>query len=149
MIKKISKFIYIIMTTYIYKLFCNNFEIKPSYIGSTKNLKKRMLYHRYAIECKTDEKYNRNMYKFIRLHGGYHNWSFKIIDAFECDDKVLVNCLERHYIINNEHSLNERIPISDKRMKKVNKLVPLMYKIIFMINDISGQHQDNIVPEDL
>ena len=45
---------------YIYKLYCNNLSIKPCYIGSTKNMKKRMLYHKYATECMTDSKYNIN-----------------------------------------------------------------------------------------
>lgn len=118
---------------YIYKLYCNNLNIKPSYIGSTKNLQKRMLYHKYATELMSDSKYNRNLYKFIRLHGGFKNWSFKIIDAFECDDKLIAGCIERHYILNNDHSLNEKLPVSNIRMKKINQIVPLVYKIAYLI----------------
>ena len=58
-------------TGYIYKLVCNDVEIKERYVGSTTNMKVRKNQHKSVCNNPNSEKYNIYLYQFIRENGNF------------------------------------------------------------------------------
>lgn len=83
----------------IYKIV-NKFNKNDCYIGSTKNLKRRILEHKG--ECKTPKF---KIHMFITENGGFNNFYFYIIDIIECEEgKQLIT--EDKYITELKPPLN-------------------------------------------
>jgi hypothetical protein len=99
------------MLYYFYRIVCKDLEIKDCYIGSTKNLERRIADHRFNCNSEKSKSYNLNVYQFIRNNGGWKNWNIILIDKLEYDDKI--NCLkkERELIELYTSNLNKNIPI--------------------------------------
>ena len=96
------------MEIIIYKLYCKNNEIKDCYIGSTRNIKKRIKEHKSCCNNENSEKYNQYKYVYIRENGGFNNWDFKILCKCPKEDRYK---MERWYIENcKESNLNKYIP---------------------------------------
>ena len=55
----------------IYKIVCNDFNIKDLYVGHTTDFTKRKYYHK--IHSNTPEKSNMKIYKIINNNGGWLN----------------------------------------------------------------------------
>jgi len=111
----------------IYKIFCKNEEIKDCYIGSTTNLKRRILDHKSHCNNEKSKKYNNYKYIFIRENGGWDNWDYSIICKCTKEDRYKI---ERWYIENEKFSnLNKSIPTrTNKEYYQKNKE---KYKEIF------------------
>lgn len=92
----------------IYKLCCNDLDIKEIYIGSTTNFNKRKNQHKSDCNNEKYTSYNYYVYKFIRDHGGFQNWSMVEIEMFDARDKKNLHRRERHWIENEKASLNSR-----------------------------------------
>ncbi len=119
---------------YIYKLYCKNKNIPECYIGSTRNINKRITYHRISTHNKNDTKYNRSMYQFIRNNGGFKNWKIDIIKTFKnieknIENNKLIRIIERHFIIKNNSKLNINLPICNKYCVNFDLYYPLICKI--------------------
>jgi hypothetical protein len=63
----------------IYKIICNDDKITDFYIGSTFDLTKRIVYHNRDYPKKL------KVYEFIRVNGGWDNWSFITIEDINYD----------------------------------------------------------------
>tara|TARA_R110002153_G_scaffold44766_3_gene126286 strand:- start:214 stop:786 length:573 start_codon:yes stop_codon:yes gene_type:complete len=80
----------------VYKLFCKDSNIEKFYIGSSENFKKRLSIHK--SRCKSSN-YNFNVYKYIREHGGWSNWTYLFLEEYENGfDKNLLKERELYYI---------------------------------------------------
>ncbi len=62
-----------------YKIVCEDCP-EYIYIGSTKAFRKRKSDHKNSCENERGKSYNYNLYKKIRMNGGWDNWSMIIID---------------------------------------------------------------------
>jgi hypothetical protein len=94
----------------IYKLCCNNTEIKDIYIGSTTIFKDRKHKHKYSCNNPNDTHYNQHLYKFIRETGGWDVWCMIEIEKYKAIDKRHLETRERHYIEQLKPTLNMKIP---------------------------------------
>jgi len=86
--------------TIIYKI--SKKDEKMNYIGSTKNLNKRIYKHRYLCNLKC----TRPIYTFINDHGGFDSWEVSTL-ATLYDETINPAIIEQQYIGDNlEYQLN-------------------------------------------
>ena len=90
------------MLIYIYKIY--NDEM--SYVGSTKNFKKRMITHKSSCNNDKSTKYNYFIYQYIRQNGGWADFKKEIIYECEVDNKTDQKIVEQEWINKNECKLN-------------------------------------------
>jgi hypothetical protein len=90
----------------IYKIICNDENIKECYVGSTSNFKVRKNHHKYR--CVNNE-CNCKVYKTIRENGGWNNWSMMPIAEY----KDLTNIQSR--IKEEEHRVLLNAQMNDKK----------------------------------
>jgi len=100
--------------TIIYKLCCRNTEIKNIYVGHTCNFNRRKYEHKFHCNNKHSEKYNFNVYRFIRDNGGWNNFDMIMIEEYPCENKLQAERKEREYIENLNATLNCSIPTRSK-----------------------------------
>ena len=95
----------------IYKIVCNNPEIKDCYVGSCCNLRSRKACHKSDCNNKKNKRtYNLNVYQFIRDNGGWQNWNMIQIEPYPCNTKRELELRERHWFEQLEANLNGNIP---------------------------------------
>ena len=96
--------------TVIYKIVCNNLEIKDCYVGATVNFTVRK--HKHKSDCHNEKStgYNQKVYQFIRLHGGWVNWSMIEIEQYPCTSSLESKKRERFWLETLNASLNFEIP---------------------------------------
>ena len=99
----------------IYKICCNDTDIKEIYIGSSTNFKTRKNSHEHACNNENGEKYSYQVYQFIRANGGFENWDMIQLEAYEAKDKRSLEARERHWIETLKPSLNSSIPTRTHR----------------------------------
>ena len=97
----------------IYELYNDNFN--ESYIGSTKDLKARINGHKTSCNNSNNNQHHLKLYKFIREHGDFSDWSFRVLEEIDYDHKKELYLVEKKHILNNEHRLNVQIPCFDKK----------------------------------
>lgn len=95
---------------YIYKLFCNDLSITKVYVGSSEDLNHRLLCHKSNCNNPKSLGYNLKVYKFIRLNGGWDNWSMSVIDEDDFESKKELVKRERKWIEDLRAELNSNIP---------------------------------------
>jgi hypothetical protein len=72
--------------TIIYKLVCNDLNIKDLYVGHTTDFKNRKRCHKSDCSNPISRSYNYKVYKCIRENGGWNNWSMIEIEKYPCKD---------------------------------------------------------------
>jgi hypothetical protein len=99
----------------IYKICCNDLDVKDIYVGSTTEFTKRKNSHksRYFVE---DRKFK--LYQCIRDNGGWDNWSMILIENYPCNNKIELTSRERYYIETLNATLNSIRPIVSKQEKQ-------------------------------
>ncbi len=101
--------------TVIYKLVCNDLNIKDCYVGHTTDLIRRKRQHKFCCINENSEKYNLYIYKFIRDNGGWNNWSLIEIEKFPCIDSNEARKRERYWIEQLNSNLNIFIPSRNQK----------------------------------
>jgi hypothetical protein len=101
--------------TIIYKIVCNDVNIKDLYVGHTTNFVKRKNCHKSNCNNINTKHYNIYAYQFIRNNGGWDNFSMIIIEKYNCNDKLEACKRERYWIEKLNATLNKVIP---SRIKK-------------------------------
>lgn len=105
--------------TIIYKIVCNDLNIKETYVGHTTNMVKRRCQHKHYCNNEKDKMYDLKIYQTIRANGGWDNWSMIQICEFSCNNKEEARAEERrHYEMLNA-SLNMIKPIRYEGEKNV------------------------------
>ena len=96
--------------TIIYKLCCNEPNIKDIYVGHTTNFAQRKNRHKTCCCNENDKNYNRYVYQFIRDHGGWYNWSMIQIENVDCTTKREAEALEHKWMEDLGATLNTNKP---------------------------------------
>jgi len=95
----------------IYKLCCNNTDIKDIYIGSTTDFIKRKNCHKTTCNNPNAEGHYFKVYQFIRENNGWDNWSMVLVEKYPCESKLQLKQRERYFIELLESKLNCNIPM--------------------------------------
>ena len=96
--------------TIIYKIVCNDLNIKDLYIGSTTDFYNRKSNHKSKCNSETDKNYNLSIYKCIRANGGWDNWSMVEVEKFPCKDSMESRARERFWCEQLNATLNTNKP---------------------------------------
>ena len=107
--------------TIIYKICCNDTNIKDLYVGSTCNFTQRKWLHKTHCVNKTNrqDKYTNNkLYNFIRENGGWDNWNMVMIEEVKCKNKRDKERVEREWYDKLEPTLNGQLPYRTKEEEK-------------------------------
>ena len=100
----------------VYKICCNDINIKDCYVGSTTNLNKRKRRHKSGCNNENSKDYNYNVYKFIRDNGGWDNWTVVLMESYsECKSKEELLRFERYHMEKLETTLNSQVPGRTKK----------------------------------
>ena len=59
----------------IYKIVCNDLNVKDCYVGHTIQFRERKASHKSKCNNEKNKLYNLNIYQIIRENGGWSNWS--------------------------------------------------------------------------
>ena len=106
----------------IYEITCNDPLITDSYVGSTTDYKTRIRKHKQSCNNEKHSNYNLKLYKFMRENGGFENFTFKILEEVNCENKNELLLTERYFIETLKSSLNVEIPSRTKEeYKQQNK----------------------------
>ena len=66
----------------IYKLVCNDVDVKDIYVGSTCNFRGIKWKHKYDHHNTNSKNRNCKVYQYIRANGGFQNWSQILVENF-------------------------------------------------------------------
>ena len=96
--------------TIIYKIVCNDLNIKDLYVGHTTDFKRRKNEHKYASHKEDYKSYNAKLYQTIRECGGWDNWSMIEIEKYPCSDTNEATARERYWFELLESKMNSFYP---------------------------------------
>lgn len=91
------------MKNVIYKIYCN-IDDGHIYIGSTNNFTSRRSHHRKNVTNRTGKKYWCKLYQYIRLNGGWSNFTMEIIE--DVDISIDIKVREQELICLHRPTLN-------------------------------------------
>ena len=91
----------------IYKIACNDPEIKDCYVGSTTDLARRRRFH--ADKCRKQS--NEYLYEKIRENGGWGNWSVVLVESYPCSNSEELKARTHFYIRELSANLNYEKPV--------------------------------------
>jgi len=104
----------------IYKLCCKDVTITDIYVGSTTNFIQRKRAHKNSCFNENNKKYNFNVYRFIREHGGWCNWSMVQIENYNCENKRELETRERYWFEELKAKLNSKFPSRTRKEYREN-----------------------------
>jgi len=96
--------------TLIYKLVCNDVNVKDLYVGSTVSFKDRKRTHKNGCNNAKGKIYNYKIYQTIRTTGGWNNWSMVLIEPYPCNSKLEATRRERYWYEELNAKLNSNVP---------------------------------------
>lgn len=106
----------------IYKICCNDVNIKEVYVGHTTDIIRRRQQHKHNCNYENRKEYNDYKYQFIRDNGGWENWSLVPVEEYPCENVNQACIRERYWIETLQASLNIKIPSrSRKEWCEINK----------------------------
>ena len=114
--------------TIIYKICCNDVNIKKVYVGHTTDLTRRRKEHKYNCNLESKKEYDTYKYQFIRDNGGWDNWSLVPVEVFPCNNVNEAHIRERFWIEELTAELNKSIPSRtfkeylESNKKKINQI---------------------------
>jgi hypothetical protein len=95
---------------FIYKIVCLDPSITDCYVGSCQSFRTRKANHKSACSNSNSNRYNLNVYNFIRANGGWSNWSMLAIEQVEYTIKHELLVRERFHLEQLKATLNKVIP---------------------------------------
>ena len=96
--------------TIIYKIVCNDLNVKDVYVGHTTDFRKRKNQHKSNCIKEDNHRHNLKIYKTIRENGGWDNWSVIEIEKFPCNDSNEASARERYWFELLQANLNMFYP---------------------------------------
>ena len=100
--------------TIIYKIVCNDLNIKDCYVGNTTDFIKRKNYHKNSCLKEKDSHHNLYVYQIIRANGNWNNWSMIEIEKYPCKDSNEARAKERYWYEELKATLNMCNPLETK-----------------------------------
>lgn len=94
----------------IYTISCKDLAINNVYVGSTSNFYNRKCNHKHHCNNPNSDKYNFNIYKYIRENGGWDNWDVIEIEKIKCNSKLEAIQRERYWYERLNAKLNTNKP---------------------------------------
>ena len=91
--------------TIIYKIVCNDINVKDLYVGHTTNFKQRKSGHKTECNMNVGRKY-----EIMNKYGGWNNWSMVAIENYPCKNRLEAEAKERYWIETLKANLNSIIP---------------------------------------
>ena len=107
-------------TTIIYKITCNDPNVKDVYVGHTTNFVQRK--HAHKQSCINEKASNNKckLYEVIRNNGGWVNWSMEIIHFCNCKNHYEARIKEQEYFVLLNANLNSIEPMPPTKPTLVN-----------------------------
>jgi hypothetical protein len=105
----------------IYKIVCNDLDVKDVYVGHTTDFRKRKSEHKTNCNNENGKKYNFKVYSVVRENGGWSNWSIIEIEKYSCNDSNEARSRERYFYECLNANLNSQRPIETKTDISLNK----------------------------
>ena len=90
------------------------------YVGHTTNFTKRKAYHKDYSTNEKSNKYNLQVYKFIRENGGWHQFNMVIIKEYPCESRRQAESEEDKLMREMKATMNQ-LSIIKFVKKKLNK----------------------------
>ena len=106
--------------TVMYKIVCNDLNIKDCYIGSTTEFTTRKSSHKCRCTNAHNKKHHYHVYQFIRDNGGWENWSMILIENYPCANNLEARSRERYWCEHFNANLNARLPQRDPKEYRVD-----------------------------
>jgi len=103
----------------IYKLCCNDLNIKEIYVGSTTNFKDRKSKHKHSCNKEKSKAYNLKVYQYIRSNGGWDNWDMILLENYNATDSHHLEARERYWLETLKATLNCQIPTRTEKEKNI------------------------------
>ena len=97
--------------TIIYKLVCNDLNVKDIYVGHTINFIDRKNVHKSSVKNENNNGYNCKKAKIIRENGGWDNWSMVEIEKYPCNNKYEARARENYWYEVLNATMNSQVPI--------------------------------------
>ena len=91
----------------MYKIVCDDLDVKYTYVGSTENFTRRKAQHK--MRCK-DATQTLKLYTTMRENGGFDNLTMVKIETCMCDTKLDARKRERYWYEKMNANLNELRP---------------------------------------
>lgn len=106
--------------TRMYKIVCNDLNVKYTYVGHTTNFNKRKYQHKTCFNNENIKNHNVKLYNAIREFGGWDSWSMIEIEKYPCNDRQEAVARERFWYEHLNADLNVQVPNrSQKEYKKL------------------------------
>ena len=112
--------------TIMYKIVCKDLSVTDCYVGHTTDMTKRKYAHKFACNNEKDKSHNTKLYKIIREHSGFDNWTMLLIEKFPCKDKHEARKRERELCeqlganLNTQDDNQELTPIQKDYLEQMN-----------------------------
>ena len=100
--------------TIIYKIVCNDLNVKDLYVGHTTDFKRRKSQHKSNCINEKSNRYNLKIYQTIRQNGGWNDWKMIEIEKYPCNDSNEATSRERLWFETLEAKLNMIFPQRSK-----------------------------------
>ena len=82
----------------IYKIVCNDVNVKDVYVGSTTDFRRRKTAHKKSCCDINDKHHHLKVYKMINDNNGWDAWQMLEVEKFACNDGNELRARERfHY----------------------------------------------------
>ena len=103
--------------TIIYKITCNDPNVKDVYVGHTTNFVQRK--HAHKQSCINEKSPNNKckLYDVIRNNGGWINWNMEIIHFCNCKNHYEARIKEQEYFVLLNANLNSVEPMRPRPVK--------------------------------
>ncbi len=93
-----------------YRLVCKDPAVKECYVGHTCDEVKRRYSHKTRCTNAKNKKYNLLVYKFLREHGSWDNWSLIVHETLAVENKTAAVLRERYWFEFYKATLNSNVP---------------------------------------
>jgi hypothetical protein len=93
-----------------YRLVCKDVTVTECYVGHTTNEVNRRREHKSRCANNNDTHYNLFVYRYIRDHGGWFNWSLIVHEKLAVKDKAAAVLRERFWCEHYNATLNSNVP---------------------------------------
>ena len=104
--------------TVMYKIVCNDLNVKDVYVGHTTDFTKRKAKHKYDCVNSNSKSYNYKIFKIMRKNESWNNWSMIEVEKYPCNDKNEARLRERYWYELLNANMNSQAPTFDIENKK-------------------------------